>query len=489
MPTSCTFQLDRLNPVYNSGEYIKGRILLKTDKVKRVNAVYVSLEGEAKVQWSISGKETANYFGHQQYLHSRASVFDNTEFSAGTHIYVLTLRIPQDCPSSCAGPYGYIAYHMSLVIDKPRSFNEVFRQPITVVQTLDLNLNPDYALSLKEENMKFLCRWPCSSGPLNFSLSLPYVGYTPGQYIKFQLELDNQSPHYDVWAIEASLKQHFVFLARKPLKRNYHSKTLYKMVIEERTLRLSKRLYEACVYVPTNTPRSTLNLNYIVFLHYSLQVKLKTGCFHYDADISLPVIIGTTPIREFLVEQRALESQTNVVDCSRAWGAEVCRGLITTQPTLRLQQELNNLLNYTIITHREDMNHGQQPRKSDKKNDEPPSYDSCLPPSFSFATLGSHDTLDSTEPKLKETKRSSVHLPPFPSYNTFSNPSDSLLDVTTYQGSYGSLCTDHTGRSLDTLDVLNVRGDAEDNEEHIYAMETTQVQIENNDEAVTNSTS
>lgn len=37
MPTTCVFQLDRLNPVYNSGEYISGRILLRTDKVKRVN--------------------------------------------------------------------------------------------------------------------------------------------------------------------------------------------------------------------------------------------------------------------------------------------------------------------------------------------------------------------------------------------------------------------------------------------------------------------
>ncbi|EDW38191.1 GL12151 [Drosophila persimilis] len=114
MPTTCVFQLDRLNPVYNSGEYISGRILLRTDKVKRVNAVYVTLEGEAKVQWTMSGKsETANYSGHQQYLHSRTNVFDNTLFRAGVHVYVLTLRIPPDCPSSCKGPYGYIGlYHL-----------------------------------------------------------------------------------------------------------------------------------------------------------------------------------------------------------------------------------------------------------------------------------------------------------------------------------------------------------------------------------------
>lgn len=37
MPSTCVFELDRLNPVYSSGEFIKGRLLLTTSKVKRVN--------------------------------------------------------------------------------------------------------------------------------------------------------------------------------------------------------------------------------------------------------------------------------------------------------------------------------------------------------------------------------------------------------------------------------------------------------------------
>lgn len=113
-------------------------------------AVYVTLEGEAKVQWSMSGKsETSNYSGHQQYLHTRTNVFDNSLFRAGVHVYVLTLRIPPDCPSTCKGPYGYIAYNISLTIDKPWGFDEVFRKPINVVQTLDLNYNSEFAVSWK----------------------------------------------------------------------------------------------------------------------------------------------------------------------------------------------------------------------------------------------------------------------------------------------------------------------------------------------------
>ncbi|XP_036675194.3 arrestin domain-containing protein 3 [Drosophila suzukii] len=441
MPTTCVFQLDRLNPVYNSGEYISGRILLRTDKVKRVNAVYVTLEGEAKVQWSMSGKsETANYSGHQQYLHSRTNVFDNTLFRAGVHVYVLTLRIPPDCPSTCKGPYGYIAYTISLTIDKPWGFDEVFRKPINVVQTLDLNYNTEFALPVKDENLKYLCHWPCISGPICSTLALPASGFTPLQEVPFRLEVDNQSPHYDIIGVEVSIKQHFVFLSRKPVKRNFYTKTLVKELISDRTLRLSKRQYESSICVPMDTPRSTLNPNYIVFLHYTLQVKLKTGYFHYDTDLSVPIIVGTTSLQHL-------------------------RDSVHTQQPVRRTPTPERQRLIERVTPRppplEEESAGEADAATDEphqaiEDDEPPSYDSCLPPSFSFATLaGSQQTLGSNHAVVLQR----IHLPKFPGFSTLIGTApahgmeDSGLDMHMYR-SYGSLNTDHTGRSLDTFGSL-----------------------------------
>lgn len=201
---------------------------------------------------------------------------------------------------------------------------------------------------------------------------LPYAGYVPGQHIKYFLELDNQSPHYDVLGVEACLKQHYVFLARKLAKRNFYTKSLAKSSIDERTLRLTKRLYEGNVRVPTDTPRSTLNLNYIVFIHYTLQVKLKTGAFHYDTDISAPVIVGTVPLRQFQEEQRRLE-QNSTRECNLCSGSISSGGnLVTTQPTLRLRRELESLLNS------QDSQQRELCASLEKSiDDEPPSYDSC----------------------------------------------------------------------------------------------------------------
>ncbi|KAH8281108.1 hypothetical protein KR054_011102 [Drosophila jambulina] len=442
MPTTCVFQLDRLNPGYNSGEYISGRILLRTDKVKRVNAVYVTLEGEAKVQWSMSGKsETANYSGHQQYLHSRTNVFDNSLFRAGVHVYVLTLRIPPDCPSTCKGPYGYIAYHLSLTIDKPWGFDEVFRKPINVVQTLDLNYNPEFALPVKDENIKYLCHWPCISGPISSTLALPASGFTPLQEVPFRLEVDNQSPHYDINAVEVAIKQHFVFLSRNPVKRNFYTKTLVKELIADRTLRLSKRLYESSICVPMDTPRSTLNPNYIVFIHYTLQVKLKTGCFHYDTDLSVPIIVGTTSLQHLRDSVHTHQPARRTPTPERQRLIE----RVTPRPPTVEEETVAEAAATTT----------DEPHQA-LDDDEPPSYDSCLPPSFSFATLaGSQQTLGSNHAVVLQR----IHLPKFPGFSTLIGTApahgmeDSGLDMHMYR-SYGSLDTDHTGRSLDTFGSL-----------------------------------
>ncbi|EDV30164.1 uncharacterized protein Dana_GF23084 [Drosophila ananassae] len=439
MPTTCVFQLDRLNPVYNSGEYISGRILLRTDKVKRVNAVYVTLEGEAKVQWSMSGKsETANYSGHQQYLHSRTNVFDNSLFRAGVHVYVLTLRIPPDCPSTCKGPYGYIAYNISLTIDKPWGFDEVFRKPINVVQTLDLNYNSEFALPVKDENIKYLCHWPCISGPISSSLSLPASGFTPLQEVPYRLEVDNQSPHYDIIGLEVSIRQHFVFLSRKPVKRNFYTKTLIKEFIGDRTLRLSKRLYESSICMPLDTPRSTLNPNYIVFIHYTLQVKLKTGCFHYDTDLSVPITVGTI----------SLQHLRDTVHVHQPVGRT---------PTTERRRLIERVAPRQEPVAEESIGE-DEPGPADRdirqavEDDEPPSYDSCLPPSFSFATLaGSQQTLESNHVGVLQR----IQLPKFPGFTTLIGTAhqgleDSGLDMHFYR-SYGSLGTDRTRCSLDTF--------------------------------------
>lgn len=115
-----------------------------------VLAIFVTLAGEAIVQWT-KGDDGAstNYYDHQQLLHHRIKVFDGTYFPAGKHVYKISLRIPQNCPSTCEARYGHISYDISVRLDRSWIFDKVFRKPIIVHQTLNLNSNPEYMVSFR----------------------------------------------------------------------------------------------------------------------------------------------------------------------------------------------------------------------------------------------------------------------------------------------------------------------------------------------------
>ncbi|XP_034132213.1 arrestin domain-containing protein 3 isoform X2 [Drosophila guanche] len=200
MPSVCTFDLDHRDPIYYSGEVINGRINLHTDSNKSVNEVYILFRGEAKVSWNehktrtSNGKTqhyTENYRGKQTYLRTRTQVFGSGDLPSGDHQYTFCIPLPLDCPTSCDMKYGKIFYEISLVIDKQWGFNKDFKQPLTVIQTYNLNISPDLLIPLVREDVKYFCCWPCTSGPVLSTLTIPFGGYAPGQKIHYSLEIDS----------------------------------------------------------------------------------------------------------------------------------------------------------------------------------------------------------------------------------------------------------------------------------------------------------
>ncbi|XP_034472983.1 arrestin domain-containing protein 3-like [Drosophila innubila] len=291
MPSSCVFEFDRPNPIYYSGETINGRVVLNTTSNKSVNAVYILFEGEAKVGWEETHTRTVNekiesyteYFrGTEAYLNTRTNVFGEGELLQGRHTFTFCIPLPLDCPTSCVEWYGRISYEVSLVIDLSWRFNNVFKQPLTVLQTYNLNMYPEMLVPLVNEDIKYFCCWPCSSGPVVSTLTIPFGGYAPGQRINYSLQIDNQiyefkasSPHY---------------------KTRTHKNTLSSEFQAERVLRLSKRLINGSLVIPPVPPSSRLNR--IINVYYMISMAIKTGYCHTDSEIEMPIIIGTIPLAQ-----------------------------------------------------------------------------------------------------------------------------------------------------------------------------------------------
>jgi len=118
--------------------------------------VYILFEGEAKVKWDESRSRTRNgktehytehFRGKQTYLNTRTCVFGSGNLPPGTHTYNFCIPLPLECPSSVVGQYGKICYEVSVIIDRQWRFNNVFKQPLTVLQTYNLNMSPELLVS------------------------------------------------------------------------------------------------------------------------------------------------------------------------------------------------------------------------------------------------------------------------------------------------------------------------------------------------------
>lgn len=382
MPSSCSFELDRREPIYYSGETVNGRAILTTTSEKSVNEVYILFEGEAKVRWDerrtrTRGGKTEHYTeyfrGKQQYLYTRTSVFGSGNLPPGTHTYNFCIPLPLECPSSVVAQYGKIFYEVSVVIDRQWRFNNVFKQPLTVIQTYNLNMSPQLLMPLVREDIKHFCCWPCSSGPVLSTLTIPFGGYAPGQKIRFTLEIDNQSSGYDLNGIELKLKQVYKFQAQTPHHKTREKEhSLNKSCQQERVLRLSKKKIEGTLAIPAVPPSS--RTEGIISVSYQVILTISTGDCHVDSDFEVPIVIGTIPL---------IQSAENPASAAQ-WIPE-------TPDT-----------------------------PAGAAADLPPSYDKCKPPTFEEATNFGERFIDIDQ---DEHNRTDDFIPRYPMYTNFAMPS------------------------------------------------------------------
>ncbi|XP_070073964.1 arrestin domain-containing protein 3-like [Drosophila takahashii] len=383
MPSKCFFEFDRPELIYYSGETINGRVTLTTTSEKSVNVIYVLFEGESKVHWgesrttSVNGQTqhyTQHFRGKQTYVNSRTNVFGSGNLPAGTHSYSFGIPLPPDCPSSVVGQYGKVSYEVSLVVDRHWRFNNVFKKSVTVLQTYNLNMSPELLMPLVREDIKHFCCWPCRSGPVLSTLTIPFGGYAPGQKIRFTLEIDNQSSGYDVGGIDVKLRQTNTYQAQTPRhKTRGQEHSLSQSCQEEEVLRLSKKMINYTLAIPS-VPPSTRSQGHIISVSYRVTLSLKMGSCHRDSDFAIPIVIGTIPL---------IQSAENLLNAAE-WIPETPK------------------------------------TPAGAAADLPPSYDNCKPPTFEEATNFGERFIDID---ADEHNRTDDFIPRYPMYSNFGMPS------------------------------------------------------------------
>ncbi|XP_013118294.2 arrestin domain-containing protein 3 [Stomoxys calcitrans] len=306
MPSVFLCNLDHPNGVYYSGQTINGTIQLNTTKEKQVRNVRIVFLGEGKVKWDESytttdsnGNSTTHttyYRSHEVYVNNETFVRGEGVLPVGLHTYTFSITLPAQCPTSCEGTYGHIRYGISLILNRVLRFDNVYHIPLTVLQTVDLNLNPVFRLPLLAEDSASVCCWPCSGGKMMYSLRAPFGAYTPGQVVKYALAIQNQSMA-STNGYKLQFIQKMTFTATSPSRKQKHTRTtLIKQESPETCLRLTNRIFKGEFRIPSVSP--TTDASSIIYVEYKMKITIfMLGC-HKSRDISLPIFIGNIPLRE-----------------------------------------------------------------------------------------------------------------------------------------------------------------------------------------------
>ncbi|TMW45821.1 hypothetical protein DOY81_009102 [Sarcophaga bullata] len=299
MPSVCHFVLNKPNATYIGGEIISGTIQLNTTSAKDVREVNIIFLGESKVKWKeMQSKHNQTYRGHELHIADKTLVHGEGILPAGTHTYSFNITLPTECPSSIETKYGRVRYEIILKLDHTFGFDNAFKQQITVLKPVDLNLNPSYKLPLSCEDINIDC-WPCSSGTVGCSLEIPFGAYVPGQLVKYTLIINNQS-HSDTYGYCYEFKKKITYTATEfsSKEKKYKRKVLITKHFNDQCIRYTNRCFEGDFTIPS-IPSTTDSKN-ILCVEYSFKVTVYISGCRNDCVLKIPIVIGTIPIRESL---------------------------------------------------------------------------------------------------------------------------------------------------------------------------------------------
>lgn len=220
------------------------------------------------------------------------------QMPAGTTTYNFACLLPKDLPSSYEGKYGHIRYNAKAVLDRPLKSDKEFRVAFTVIKTEDLNaMSPSVVgpSSLKIERHFYNC---CCfrSKPFNMIASIPFSGFVSGQTIEVSIKVNNES-NIDCEGLKVALECVTKYESQSPRKKlKYDTLTVLEVFgAGAPASQTSER--KILLVVPAISPTNTKYCK-IINVSYQLKILAKVSGAHKNPCMTLPIQIGTIPLRE-----------------------------------------------------------------------------------------------------------------------------------------------------------------------------------------------
>ncbi|XP_055324776.1 arrestin domain-containing protein 17-like [Sitodiplosis mosellana] len=204
MPITCEINFEN-NPqkvIYSGQMMLRGSVQLNLSAEKNVRGVYIELFGGECASWTSGiGRYQKSYIAEELYLNKRIYFVSggsgDARLAAGIHNYSFECDLPTSLPTTMESENGYIRYVARVVFDIPLWPSKIITQPFTVIKPVDLNTVPTlrYPITFEKTDTITGIDWLCwlYADPMKISVRIPLSGYVPGQTIKVQINVSNQT--------------------------------------------------------------------------------------------------------------------------------------------------------------------------------------------------------------------------------------------------------------------------------------------------------
>ena len=191
--------LDQSESCFAPGSVVRGTLVVELEEAKSYEKITVLLEGKGKVSWQEgSGNNRVTYYSSERYVDLKTVLWESSQspdetLERGRYTYPFEFVLPENCPSSFRSHVGRIYYKIKGLISTGQfKFDIKVNQYFDVVKCVSI----DQSLTQKDINVEkkkqvgFSC---CGCGVITFSAQLPCDGFSVGQEIPVQVNVENGS--------------------------------------------------------------------------------------------------------------------------------------------------------------------------------------------------------------------------------------------------------------------------------------------------------
>lgn len=189
MKPKLEFELEK--QVFVSGEIVKGKAVLTSEKPVKFDNLYLTLHGEEVLGANLLYSWITPLFKDEQALYPPGAAKPQEEITKGE--YGFSFQLPDDCPASFASANFRCQYYLTGRIDIPWGKDIITKYHIVIAPKVNiLPKNPEIEFGIKEKGLDFKAylekEYFFVGGALKGNFQLSYLYDNPPTKISFQLK-------------------------------------------------------------------------------------------------------------------------------------------------------------------------------------------------------------------------------------------------------------------------------------------------------------